>query len=158
MARLLLEETPIPAKSLVINGYADLAETLGVGGLHLPEKMPISRETLARLKGKMRVGRSVHSVEAAMKAEQEGMDYILVGHVFPSASKPGKSPLGTDRLREFAEVCSIPVIAIGGIGPQNADRIKLTGSRGVAVISAVSNHPYPEQVAEEMKRRWNLAT
>lgn len=158
MARLLLQETPVPAKSLVINGYADLAETLGAGGLHLPEKTPVSREIMERLKGKMRVGRSVHSVESALKAEREGMDYILVGHIFPSASKPGLSPLGTARLQEFVQACSIPVIAIGGIGPQNIDQIKPTGSGGVAVISSVTNHPYPEQVAKVMKRRWNLAT
>lgn len=158
MARLLLKETPIPAKSLVINGYADFAETLGVGGLHLPEKTPVSREIMVRLKGKMRVGRSVHSVESALKAEREGMDYVLVGHIFPSASKPGLSPLGTARLQEFVQACSIPVIAIGGIGPQNIDQIKPTGCQGVAVISSVTNHPYPEQVAKEMKRRWNFAT
>lgn len=158
MACSLLKETPIPAKSLVINGHADLAETLEAGGLHLPEKWPISREILARLKGKMRVGRSVHSVESAIEAEREGMDYVLVGHIFPSASKPGLSPLGVERLREFVKACSIPVIAIGGIGTQNVDKIKPTGSRGVAVISAVTNHSHPEQVAEEMKRRWNFAS
>ncbi len=158
LARHLLRDTPIPAKSLVINSHADLAETLGAGGLHLPEKYPVSGKRLARLKKKMRVGRSVHSLESAIKAEREGMDYILVGHIFPSASKPGLTPLGADCLQEFVKVCSVPVIAIGGIEPQNLDRIKATGIQGVAVISAVTNHTHPEQVAIEMKRRWNFAT
>jgi thiazole tautomerase (transcriptional regulator TenI) len=154
MARLLLQETPIQAKSLIINRHAAVAEELGAGGLHLTEQQEISREMLQRMQQKMRVGRSVHSVRRAVEAKREGMDYLIAGHIFPSASKPGLPPFGVESLRRLVQACSLPVIAIGGIGPENVNQIRQTGAKGVAVISAVAHHPSPEEVAKEMKRRW----
>lgn len=154
MARQLLQETPVQAQSLIINRYVDVAVDLGAGGVHLPEKQVISREILQKLQQKMRVGRSVHSVKRAVEAEQEGMDYLIAGHIFPSASKPGLPPFGVDSLQQLVQACSLPVIAIGGIGPDNVKQIQQTGARGVAVISSVAHHPSPEEAAKEMKRRW----
>ena len=154
MARLLLQETPIEAKSLIINRHAAVAEELGAGGLHLTEHQVISREMLQRLQRKMRVGRSVHSVRRAVEANQEGMGYLMAGHIFPSASKPGLPPFGVESLRRLVQACSLPVIAIGGIGPDNVNQIRQTCAEVVAVISSVAHHPSPEEAAKEMKRRW----
>lgn len=154
MARQLLQKTPIQTQSLIINRYVEVAEDLGAGGVHLPEKQMISQEILQRLQQKMRVGRSVHSVKRAIEAKKEGMDYLMVGHIFPSASKPGLPPFGLNRLRQLVQACSLPVIAIGGIGPENVNQIQPTGARGVAVISSLRDHPFPEEAAKLMKRRW----
>ncbi|MFC7440588.1 thiamine phosphate synthase [Laceyella putida] len=143
----------IPARSLIVNSSLAVAEALGLQGVHLPEQRAFPH---AKPSG-IRVGRSVHSLAAAQRAEQEGVDYLMVGHIFPSASKPGLPPLGVDRLREWTRRIQIPVIAIGGIGVHNVDRIKRAGCQGIAVISAVADHEQPEHVVKELKRRWQDA-
>lgn len=158
IANHLLQQTDLPPSSIVINTHIDVALQLNCGGVHLSEKEEISPRTLCRLQRVMRVGRSVHSLEGAKRAETEGLDYIFVGHIFTSNSKPGLPPLGTEHLEEIVSRVNIPVIAVGGIGMDNLSRIRKAGCAGVAVITAVSQAPAPEKVAEEMKRRWNFAS
>ncbi|KPC74953.1 hypothetical protein ADL26_10050 [Thermoactinomyces vulgaris] len=142
----------IPAKSLIVNSSVAVAEALGLGGIHLPERMPFPAMSPV-----MRVGKSVHSLAAAERAAAEGADYLMVGHIFPSASKPGLPPLGSDRLRVWVEQVQIPMIAVGGIDAGNVAEIKRAGCHGIAVISAVANHEQPERVARELRRRWENA-
>ncbi|WP_246026956.1 thiamine phosphate synthase [Laceyella sacchari] len=142
----------IPAKSLIVNSSVSVAEALGLGGIHLPERMPFPAMSPA-----MRVGRSVHSLAAAERAAAEGADYLMVGHIFPSASKPGLPPLGSDRLLVWVKQVKIPMIAVGGIDAGNVAEIKRAGCHGIAVISAVANHEQPERVARELRRRWENA-
>jgi thiazole tautomerase (transcriptional regulator TenI) len=157
-ANYLLQQTDLPSTSLVINTHIDVALKLNCGGVHLPEREKISPRTLCRLQNVMRVGRSVHSLEGAKQAETEGLDYIFVGHIFPSNSKPGLPPLGTEYLQEIVSQVKVPVIAVGGIGISNLTQIRQAGCAGIAVITALSHAPAPEKVAEEMKRRWNFAS
>lgn len=143
----------IPAEALIVNSSVQIAETLGLRGVHLPERLAFPHP---RPRG-IRVGRSVHSLKGAERAVEEGADYLMLGHIFPSASKPGLPPLGMARLQDWTRRLELPVIAIGGINVHNVNLIKRAGCHGIAVISAVSDHERPEQVLQEMKRRWNDA-
>ncbi|WP_284724160.1 thiamine phosphate synthase [Laceyella tengchongensis] len=143
----------IPAKSLIVNSSVTVAEALGLGGIHLPERMPFP----PAMSPAIRVGKSVHSLAAAERAADEGADYLMVGHIFPSASKPGLPPLGSGQLRVWVEQVKIPMIAVGGIGTGNVAEIKRAGCHGIAVISAVVDHEQPERVARELRRRWENA-
>ena len=70
----------------------------------------------------LRIGRSVHSVEEAKQAEQDGADYVLYGHCFETNCKEGITPNGIDRIIEMKKELHIPVMAIGGI---TTDRVKV---------------------------------
>ena len=85
----------------------------------------------------LRLGISVHSLHEARVAEERGADYLFYGHVFSSSSKPGSKPRGLSALSEICSAVSIPVIAIGGIGPANIAAVRAAGASGAAVISSI---------------------
>jgi len=116
---------------LISNGARGDATEMGADGVHLPEAMPLARQS------GLIVGRSVHSVEAAMRAEGEGVDYILAGPVFATASHPDLQPAGVQLISNISSVVSVPVIGIGGITAANAMEVMAAGARGVAVIGAI---------------------
>jgi thiamine-phosphate diphosphorylase len=106
---------------------------------HLPENTP----------GRA-VGRSVHSVDAARRAEEEGCEYVVAGSVFPTSSHPNGPAGGVQLLRDIVAAVKIPVIAIGGITSANARSCIDAGARGVAVISAIFDAADPRQAAHDL--------
>lgn len=120
---------------LVVNTDIELAQALGVG-VHLPESGPTIAEARAVLGHDALVGRSVHSPDAATASE--GASYLVAGHVFETASKPGRSPLGLDRFAEIVAVAPAPVIAIGGITPERVRAVMEAGAVGVAVLGPLT--------------------
>jgi thiamine-phosphate diphosphorylase len=120
---------------LVINGDYRLAHKIGAG-VHLPEARPVARAR--QLLGKHAlIGKSVHSPEAALNAQQEGCNYLVFGSVFPTASHPGRPAAGLDALRSIASQSDMPLYAIGGITPENIDHCLRQGAYGVALIRSV---------------------
>jgi thiazole tautomerase (transcriptional regulator TenI) len=117
----------------------DRARVVVNGIDHLPERMP----------GRC-IGRSVHSVEAALRAEAEGCEYVVAGTIFPSTSHPGGEVAGVNLIEEIAKQIAIPVLAIGGITPHNAKRCLNAGARGVAVLSFLMDAADPKAAAEEL--------
>jgi thiazole tautomerase (transcriptional regulator TenI) len=143
----------VPFSKLLINRYFSLATQFGCAGVHLPEHQAIAAHWQRTSRGQMRIGRSVHSLAGARQAEAEGVDYIMVGHIFPSRSKPGLSPLGLNPLRQIVKAVQLPVIAVGGIDVGRVSEVMSTGCAGIAVISAVSQHHSPLQVVEAFRGR-----
>lgn len=119
---------------VVVNGPPQIAAKSGTDGVHLRERSGMVR---SELPPGLLVGRSVHSLQAAREAEAEGIDYINLGTVFPSASHPGGATGGIDLISQVTDEVSIPVIGIGGITTENADRVIAAGAVGVAVIGAI---------------------
>ncbi|MGH2585320.1 MAG: thiamine phosphate synthase, partial [Dehalococcoidia bacterium] len=93
------------------------------------------------------LGRSVHSLDAARRAEAEGADYLVLGTIFPSRSHPGVLTGGTALVAEVSRVVAVPVIAIGGIATENAGAVIEAGASGVAVISAIFAATEPRAAA-----------
>ncbi|HID64505.1 MAG TPA: thiamine phosphate synthase [Anaerolineae bacterium] len=133
--RRLTREASVP---LIINDRLDVALAVEADGVHLGvEDMPIP---IARhLMGPQAIiGFSPETVEQARQAEADGADYLGVGAVFGTGTKPDAgSPIGVEGLREMVRAVSIPVVAIGGITAGNAAACIQAGAAGVAVISAV---------------------
>jgi thiazole tautomerase (transcriptional regulator TenI) len=143
----------VPFSKLIINRYCSLATRFGCAGVHLPEHQAIDAHWKQTNQRRVRIGRSVHSLAGARQAEAEGVDYIMVGHIFPSFSKPGLPPLGLHSLRQIVKAVRLPVIAVGGIAVDQVSEVMSTGCAGIAVISAVSQHHSPLQVVEAFRRR-----
>lgn len=120
---------------LLVNGSLEVAREVGAG-LHLPEADSVAgaRRVLGR---EYSVGQSVHSPAAALRAQDEGADYIAFGSIFPTASHIGSTPKGIAALGEIAREISIPVFAIGGISPENCAPCLQAGAHGVAVVRAI---------------------
>ncbi|WP_156897281.1 thiamine phosphate synthase [Alkalicoccus chagannorensis] len=111
-------------------------------GLHLPEVMPVH----PRMQG-----RSVHTPEAAVKAEAEGASYVIAGPLYPPLSKEAASVLGLTGLEAICRAVQIPVIAVGGIQPGKLQEAAHAGAAGAAVITAVFGSEHPAQSAYELR-------
>jgi len=143
----------------LINDRVDVAQACGADGVHLPENglpTPIARWVMGR---NALVGCSVRSAEAAAQAEKDGVDLVQLGTIFASPSKPDSPPAGPEFLREVADAVSVPVLAVGGVTPQNAAEAIAAGASGAAVISAICGADDPKGAAkaliEAMTEAWN---
>lgn len=135
---------------LVVNAGCRLPKFAQASGYHLPEEAlsdKVVRHSLEKhavngsavpkpVSGKGRLfGISVHSAETARQAEELSPDYLLAGTIFATPSHPGEVAGGLEHLREICETTKLPVIAIGGITPENAGDCIEAGAYGVASLS-----------------------
>jgi thiazole tautomerase (transcriptional regulator TenI) len=155
MGKSLLEKG-VPSEQIIINNRVDAAAALGVKGVQLGyHSLPVRavRKTFFGLI----IGKSVHSLEEAVQAEEDGADYVMYGHCFPTGSKPGIEPKGLSSLEKIAGELSVPVIALGGISPDKMDQVISAGASGAAVLSGIFKASNPEAAASafaaELKRR-----
>lgn len=126
---------------LIVNDYPDVAMAIDADGVHLgQEDLPI-KEAKKVMRGKI-IGISTHSVKEAEAAERDGADYIGFGPVFPTSTKDAGEPQGLTALGEIVRAVRIPVIAIGGITPADAEAVFASGCAGIAAASGfLSGHP-----------------
>lgn len=123
----------------LVNDHADIALAAGADGVHLgQDDLPVS-EARRLLGTRGIIGVSTHSVEEALRAQEEGADYIGFGPLFPTATKDAGPAKGIEGLRAVRDAVSLPIIAIGGISGGNAGEVIREGADGIAVISAVLN-------------------
>lgn len=122
----------------IVNDRADVAAWCGTDGVHVgQDDLPVraARQILGH--GKI-VGASAGTIIEAQRAQAEGADYLGVGSVFATSTKPDAGePLGVARLAEIIRAVTIPVVGIGGITAENAGDVIRAGAAGVAVIAAV---------------------
>jgi len=135
-----LERVAEQRAAILVNDRADMALALQAGGVHLPENSlpPQEVKQLARTLGREQdflVGVSCHSLSAAKVAAETGADYLFFGPVFPTPSKAAYGPpQGLERLAEVCRVVSVPVLAVGGITPDNGRACLSAGAAGLAAI------------------------
>jgi thiamine-phosphate pyrophosphorylase len=96
------------------------------------------------------VGRSTHSIDQALAAVEEGADYLGVGPVHATPTKPGRPAVGTELVRLAAERVSVPWFAIGGLERGNLDEVLAAGATRIAVVRAVCDAPDPIAAAREL--------
>lgn len=136
-AKALRELTRRHNVPLIINDHVDLALAVDADGVHLGQgDLPLA-EARKRLGPDKIIGISTHAIDEARAAEAGGADYIGVGPVFSTATKPGARPVTTAYVRQVAAEIRIPFVAIGGIRPDNADQVLEAGARRICAVSAI---------------------
>ncbi len=127
----LVRVSPVP---VVVSSRCDIALAAGAAGVNLPES-DIPVEAVRSLMGERLVGRSVHSLDSALRAEVEGADFVIFGPVWASASHLDSPPVGLEALAEVAHALDIPVLAIGGVTEEHVAACRDAGAAGYAAIS-----------------------
>lgn len=121
----------------IVNDRSDLAALIGADGIHLGQgdmRITEAREIV----GAIDIGVSTHNLQQALEAERDGADRIAFGPVFETATKENPDPVvGLRKLEEVCRAVSLPVVAIGGITPENGARVLEHGAAQLAVISAL---------------------
>jgi thiamine-phosphate pyrophosphorylase len=141
--------------TLMVNGRADIAELGGADGIHLPSDGLESKDVRSVFSGNPIIGRSTHNPREVTRAEEEGIDYVTFGPVYPTESKPDLSREeipGIQGLQKVCKLTQVPVFALGGV--KTADRVKEClerGARGVAGIRALFEPDDPGPVWREIR-------
>mgnify|MGYP001821528056 CR=1 FL=1 len=147
--RPLLRASKIP---LIINDRLDVAMAVEANGVHLGQSdMPIGMAR--KIAGdSLVIGISAESVEDALRAEQEGADYIGISPVFATATKADTAPpLGLEGIMKIRALVDIPLVGIGGINQDNAESVILAGADGIAVVSAIVSAADPAGASKKLK-------
>jgi len=129
-ATALVATSPVP---VIVSSRCDIALAAGAAGVNLPEN-DITVAAARGLMGGRLVGRSVHSLDSALRAESDGADYVIFGPVWASTSHPDSKPAGIAALADVAHALRIPVLAIGGVTEQRIAECHAAGAAGYAAI------------------------
>jgi thiamine-phosphate diphosphorylase len=118
---------------LIINSNLEVANAMEAYGFHTNfENFIKSKPSFNGV-----LGVSVHTLEEAVEAEKHGADYLLLGHIFETECKKGLPPKGIELIKTVKNQVNIPIIALGGIKPENTQQIIGAGADGVAVMSTI---------------------
>ena len=125
---------------LIINDRVDVAQLIGAAGVHLGQDDLPPATTRAQLGPEKLIGVSTHNLAQVDAAVRDGVaDYLAFGPIFPTRSKAQPDPVqGLDGLRAARARCPLPLVAIGGIGPESVRDVLMAGADAVAVIGAVA--------------------
>lgn len=161
--RMALAIAPILREAgvgLVINDHLDVAVEAGADFCHLGQEdffdagyqhvggLPVAR-------GAVRIGLSSHAPEQAGRAADAGADYVAIGPIYATGTKPGAKPVTLEYVRWAAANVLMPWFAIGGVNLQTVDDVLKAGARRICVVSAILNAD--DVAAECLKYRERLS-
>jgi thiamine-phosphate pyrophosphorylase len=119
----------------ILNDSPELAVKVGADGVHIGQDFSTA-EARKIVGPNLLLGKSTHSLEQGQRAQAEGADYLSVGPVFATPTKPGRPAVGLAAVREAAAGITIPFVAIGGIDVDNAGAVLAAGARTLGVVRA----------------------
>ncbi len=139
-------------KLFIVNDRVDVAIASGADGVHLGQSdLPV--EAARDLMGESAIiGLSVHNVEEAVAAVEGGADYLGVGAIFTTSTKPdAQQALGLGAIYEVVNAVDVPIVAIGGIDRGNIQDVIRAGADSAAVVSSVVAQKDPRAAAHELR-------
>ena len=152
--RALLEVLAPAGVPLIVNDRLDVAYALGCG-LHIGLGDAEPGAARSKLGSDAWLGITIHGDTGRARRYRAVADYVGSGPVFPTRTKPdAKSVLGTDALKRIVRDSPLPVVAIGGIGPDNIGLVRSAGPAGAAVCSSICSSEDPEAAASMLSRRY----
>jgi thiamine-phosphate pyrophosphorylase len=150
-ARLLVDLCRRHGVLCIINDRPDIALLAGADGVHVGQEDLPATEARRVLGPEAIIGVSTHHLDQARQAVRDGADYIGVGPVFPSTTKPRDFLPGLDFAREVAREIALPAVAIAGVTADNLPQVLATGVRAVAVTAAVLAQDDVAEAAQRLK-------
>ena len=140
----------------IINDDPDLARACDADGVHVgrAEEVAAARELLGP---DAIIGLSTHSEAEIDAAAELAADYIAVGPIWETPTKPGRAGIGLEPIGHAAEHASVPFFAIGGISPLNAEEVVRAGAHRLCVVRAIRDAPHPAVAAEALRRAFAAA-
>ncbi|MBQ9002472.1 MAG: thiamine phosphate synthase [Eggerthellaceae bacterium] len=130
----ICRESGIP---FVVDDDVDIAMESGADGVHVGQDDMACVEARRRLGSSAIVGVSVQTVEQALRAQADGADYLGVGALIPTPTKPDAVDVTFEELRAICDAVYIPVVGIGGLNVRTIGQLKGSGADGAAVVSAI---------------------
>jgi thiamine-phosphate pyrophosphorylase len=158
LSRTVLAITRPAGVGLAINDHPTIARELGADFCHLGQEDFFDAgfkrvEELRPAPSTLRVGLSTHQPAQAERAVQAGADYVAIGPVYHTATKPTAKPVTLEYVRWAAANLTVPWFAIGGITLQNLDEVLAAGARRICVVSAILNSKDIARRCEEFKTK-----
>jgi thiamine-phosphate pyrophosphorylase len=158
MAKEIVPVTRAAGVALVINDHLAIAHEVGAEFCHLGQEDFFGAgflevATLRQDYSGLKIGLSTHSKGQAQQAEAAGADYIAIGPVFPTGTKPQAKPVTLDLVQWAAKNIEVPWVAIGGITLENLDHVLAAGAKCICVVSAILNAPSIVKACQDFKQR-----
>ena len=143
---------------LVINDHLDVARDVRAEICHLGQEdfFDAGHTHISQLStpnSQLLIGLSTHAPEQAKRAVEAGADYIAIGPIYATGTKPTAKPVTLDYVRWAAENVKVPWFAIGGINLQNLDDVLAAGAKRICVVSAILNAPDVAKACADFKKR-----
>jgi thiamine-phosphate pyrophosphorylase len=158
LAGRILPVTRRAGVGLVINDHLDIAQAIGAEFCHLGQEdfFDAGHTRVSDLRpppSTLKIGLSTHAPEQAQRALAAGADYIAIGPVFATGTKPDARPVTLEYVRWAAAKATVPWFAIGGINLETVDAVVAAGARRICVVSAILNAPDVARACAEFRRR-----
>jgi thiamine-phosphate pyrophosphorylase len=158
MAEAIVPITRAANVGLVLNDHLDIAREVGAEFCHLGQEdfFDAGHRHVNELKienSKLKIGLSTHAPEQARRAVEAGADYIAIGPVFATGTKPTAKPVTLEYVRWASENVKVPWFAIGGINLQNLDEVLAAGAKSICVVSAILNANDVSKACAEFRKR-----
>lgn len=135
----------------IVNDNVDIAVACGADGIHVGQEDLAAGEVRRRVGESMILGVSVHTVEEARQAVQDGADYLGLGAVFPTGTKTDVDVMSRDTLQAICGAVDVPIVAIGGLNRDNILQLSGSGVDGVALVSAIFSAEDIEGACRELR-------
>ena len=158
MAEKILPVTRRANVGFVINDHLDIAHEIGADICHLGQEdfFDAGHTHVSELKiknSKLKIGLSTHAPAQAQRALDAGADYIAIGPIYATGTKPTAKPVTLEYARWAAAHATVPRFAIGGINLQTIDAVLAAGAKRICVVSAILNAPDVVRACAEFRRR-----
>ncbi|HWD94543.1 MAG TPA: thiamine phosphate synthase [Verrucomicrobiae bacterium] len=158
MAEAIVSITRAANVGLVINDHLNIASEVGAEFCHLGQEdfFDAGHKLVSELKIKnsqLKIGLSTHAPEQAQRAVAAGADYVAIGPIYATGTKPTAKPVTLEYARWAAENVRVPWFAIGGITLTNLDEVLAAGARRICVVSAILNAPDVAKACAEFRKR-----
>ncbi|WP_214845486.1 thiamine phosphate synthase [Exiguobacterium sp. S90] len=136
----------VPREKLIVHDRLDVALVTKSSVQLTSRSIPVA--VVRRQFSELQIGRSIHSLTEALET---GSDFVMYGHVFATASKQDVAPRGLAALAQIVTFSKVPVIAIGGIQPENVAGVLATGVAGIAVMSGILGQANPVEAVRSYR-------
>ena len=158
MAEKILPVTKRANVGFVINDHLEIAQEIGADICHLGQEdfFDAGFKNVSELKIKnsnLKIGLSTHAPAQAQRALDAGADYIAIGPIYATGTKPDAKPVTLEYARWAAANATVPWFAIGGINLQTLDAVLAAGARRICVVSAILNAPDIAKACAEFRQR-----